>query len=300
MKSCLATFVDELEFYEIMFSNLQKSNSFKDEEDYESFKKWALSDEAPHDPWTVTLSGGRLCNVWRNHQRYYEGEKLKEEHSFKGNKYICKVCGKKKNKPQFYKFEFSWISGKYSTVSYENGYGICKDCHKADVEKRKQSSEEHRKELRKQWYQDHKEEIAAKQKQNRTARNESNQKYRKTHREQINKQVRERKQSDPVFKLKSQARNTIYNSFARTGHVKQKRCENITGLSQEELVSYLCKTYERRYGKAWDGNQQVHIDHIIPLTTAKTEEDVINLCHYTNLQLLTAQDNLKKGSKYGN
>lgn len=43
--------------------------------------------------------------------------------------------------------------------------------------------------------------------------------------------------------------------------------------------------------------KKVHIDHIIPLATAKTEEDVIKLCHYTNLQLLKGEDNLSKGDK---
>ena len=43
--------------------------------------------------------------------------------------------------------------------------------------------------------------------------------------------------------------------------------------------------------------KHIHIDHIIPLSSAKTEEEVYELCHYTNLQPLWAEDNLKKGSK---
>jgi len=33
------------------------------------------------------------------------------------------------------------------------------------------------------------------------------------------------------------------------------------------------------------------------LASAETEERLIELCHYTNLQPLWAQDNLSKGSK---
>lgn len=41
-------------------------------------------------------------------------------------------------------------------------------------------------------------------------------------------------------------------------------------------------------------SEEVQVDHIIPLQTAKTTDEVIKLCHYTNLQLLRKEDNLKK------
>ena len=43
--------------------------------------------------------------------------------------------------------------------------------------------------------------------------------------------------------------------------------------------------------------KNVHIDHIIPMSTAKSEEEVIKLNQYTNLQLLKAEDNLEKSDK---
>jgi hypothetical protein len=48
----------------------------------------------------------------------------------------------------------------------------------------------------------------------------------------------------------------------------------------------------KTYGKyGW------HIDHIIPLSSAKTEKELYKLCHYTNLQPLWAKDNLIKGNR---
>lgn len=123
---------------------------------------------------------------------------------------------------------------------------------------------------------------------------ESAKKYRENHRKQINDYVYNRKQTDPVFKLSCQVRNTVYQSFARTGNAKSERCEKITGLSQDKLIKYLTATYKSTYGKEWDGKEPVHIDHIIPLATAETKNDVMRLCHYTNLQLLKAEDNLAK------
>ena len=41
----------------------------------------------------------------------------------------------------------------------------------------------------------------------------------------------------------------------------------------------------------------MHVDHIIPLSTANTEEDILKLCNFKNLQLLKAKDNLDKKDK---
>ena len=63
------------------------------------------------------------------------------------------------------------------------------------------------------------------------------------------------------------------------------------------MTKYLLKTFKDRYGYEWDGKESVHIDHIMPLATAKTEEEVIKLCYYTNLQLLKAEDNWRKSDR---
>ena len=44
----------------------------------------------------------------------------------------------------------------------------------------------------------------------------------------------------------------------------------------------------------WENRSEWHVDHIIPLATAKTEEDVYRLNHYTNLQPLWAHENIRK------
>ena len=51
---------------------------------------------------------------------------------------------------------------------------------------------------------------------------------------------------------------------------------------------------------SWDNHKLNgwHIDHITPLSSAKTEDDVHKLCHYTNLQPLWCNENYKKEQKY--
>ena len=89
----------------------------------------------------------------------------------------------------------------------------------------------------------------------------------------------------------------IYDSFKRQHRVKKRHSEELLGCDLDFFVNYLLDTYKNNYGIEWDKIEKVHIDHIIPLATAKTEEDVIKLCHYKNLQLLKAKDNLKKSDK---
>ena len=75
--------------------------------------------------------------------------------------------------------------------------------------------------------------------------------------------------------------------------------EKILGCTIEYFINYLIKTYENNYKEKWDWKylKNVHVDHVIPLASANTEEEVIKLCHYTNLQLLKAEDNLNKKDK---
>ena len=106
-----------------------------------------------------------------------------------------------------------------------------------------------------------------------------------------------RRKEDYIFKLKEQVRNLINISIKSKGHRKNTKTMNLVGCDLDYLIDYLLKTYKDNYGYDWDKKEPVHIDHIIPMATATTKEEVINLCHYTNLQLLKASDNLKKSDK---
>jgi len=71
----------------------------------------------------------------------------------------------------------------------------------------------------------------------------------------------------------------------------------IVGGTPEIIKEHIEKQF--RDGMTWDnyGFRGWHIDHIIPLSSANTEEEVYKLCHYTNLQPLWANENYKKSNK---
>lgn len=109
------------------------------------------------------------------------------------------------------------------------------------------------------------------------------------------KKIAFKRKNDPFFLIKDRARGLIYDSLRRYGYKKGSRTEKIIGISFLEFKSYIESKFLE--GMCWEKRGEWHIDHIVPLSTAKNEDDVIKLCHYTNLQPLWAKDNLKKGSK---
>ena len=90
-------------------------------------------------------------------------------------------------------------------------------------------------------------------------------------------------------------RNFIYNSFTRCKNKKNKRTEEILGCDIFLFRDYIKSKFKE--GMTLENYGDWQIDHIMPLATAKTEEDVIRLCHYTNLQPLWASENREKSDK---
>ena len=116
-------------------------------------------------------------------------------------------------------------------------------------------------------------------------------------RKKLRKEKRkERLQTDSMYKLKIRLRKSIRESFRRRGKRKDGyRTHSILGAEIHVVYEHFESLFVD--GMSWENMGKWHIDHIIPLSTAITEEDVIRLCHYTNLQPLWAEDNLKKSNK---
>jgi len=106
-----------------------------------------------------------------------------------------------------------------------------------------------------------------------------------------------RLKTDPIFKLKLALRVNIGNAFKRGNNQFKKTAstEKILGCTIEEFMIYIENKFTD--GMSFDNYGEWHLDHIIPLAFAKSEESVILLNHYTNFQPLWAFDNLSKGCK---
>jgi len=126
--------------------------------------------------------------------------------------------------------------------------------------------------------------------------------YYNNHKEEIKIYKNNRLKTDPIYKLKHNIRGLIGNSFKRQGYTKSSRTYNILGCTHQEFQNHLFSNAIERYPDFTPSDylttNKYHIDHIKPLALAKTIEEVIELCHYTNLQILTAEENMTKADSY--
>ena len=111
------------------------------------------------------------------------------------------------------------------------------------------------------------------------------------------KRHKKRYESDELYKFKTVIRKIVGGAFHRMGYTKKSKSKDILGAEWVVVREHLESKFQE--GMTWEnrGLYGWHIDHIIPLSEAKNEEDVVRLSHYTNLQPLWAKDNMNKSNK---
>jgi hypothetical protein len=114
--------------------------------------------------------------------------------------------------------------------------------------------------------------------------------------ERIKEYKNYRYNNDPLYKLTHNIRTRVINFLKLKNITKNNGTFDIVGCSPEFLKEYIENQFTE--GMSWElMGQHIHIDHIVPLSSANTEEEIYKLCHYTNLQPLWAKNNLKKSNK---
>jgi len=120
--------------------------------------------------------------------------------------------------------------------------------------------------------------------------------YYQNNKEKVNKYIKNKYYTDNIFKLKHNIRCRINQFLQKNKITKKNKTFDIVGCSPEFLKEQLEQKFTK--GMSWNlMGKYIHIDHIIPLSSAKTEDELYSLCHYTNLQPLWAEDNLRKSDK---
>jgi hypothetical protein len=107
--------------------------------------------------------------------------------------------------------------------------------------------------------------------------------------------ARERMKTDPLYALSRLVRRRILFALKNFGIEKRTRTSEMLGCTYADLKVHLEQQFAP--GMSWVNRGDWHVDHIIPLASARTEYELLALCHYTNLQPLWAFDNLSKGAR---
>lgn len=213
---------------------------------------------------------------------------------------ICSKCKQEKN---------IWEFG-YSKSSKDGLLYCCKKCNnergKNYVKENYQKTlETHRKwtaknpewvyNRHKKWREENPEKVKEIRKNWLEKNPEKRKEYRKNYKPRKQEQRKERRDNDPVFNLINRVRSRIWKYTKLMSITKKNKTFDIVGCTPEFLKKHLESQFID--GMSWDRRSEWHIDHIIPLSSAKTEEELYKLCHYSNLQPLWAGDNLSKGNK---
>lgn len=233
---------------------------------------------------------------------------------------ICKICGLEKNITEFYKSDKWYRTDCKKCTNERNKNNYLKNKIKR-IESSKlkyQENKEYKKQIAKEYYyknkdkisektkkyyENNKEKLKEKSKEYRLShleeRKEYNKKYRIDNKKMLSNKHKFKMENDKIYNFKHRIRASIRKSFIRRKITKNNHTTEVLGCSIEDFIKHLINSYEKIYNEKWkwENIEKVHIDHIIPLSVANTEEEVIKLCHYTNLQLLKEKHNLDKKDK---
>lgn len=212
-----------------------------------------------------------------------------------GHRNQCKLCRNQLNDVQ------KELQKQYKQKYYILNHEMLKNKSKKyyDINKEKIKSKSKKYDIL--YYQQNKEKINKRQKIYYNANKEKRKDYEIKNKSLINKKANEyqknRKKHDILFKLQSNLRTLICESFRRTKLNKNSKTEKILGCSYEEFKLHLeskfepWMNWENRGLYNGEPNYGWDIDHIIPQSFAKTEEELLKLNHYTNLQPLCSKVN---------
>jgi hypothetical protein len=197
---------------------------------------------------------------------------------------ICSKCGKEKPVEEFY-------VRKDSKDGYRND---CIDC----VKEQKIKYNGRYKDRVSKWYYENKEitiQRSKEWKENNLERNrELNKQSDKRRRPLISKYRRERYHSDNLFRLRDNIAKLIGNSFRKKSYSKKSKTNQILGIDYDGFMKHIESQFVN--GMSWDNRGEWELDHIIPVSLGKSEEEIIRLNHYSNFRPLWRKDNLLKSN----
>ena len=203
----------------------------------------------------------------------------------------CSKCNTEKPLDEFHKQK----RGLYGVK------GRCRNCCNAYSLEYDKKNKDSKREYNKKYYQEdivaQRERVRKYYKNNKESRSIYNKKWHKENRVWMSEYNRKKYRNDPNFRILTNMRNRL--NHALNGELKQESAKKLLGCTVEYALIHLESQFVE--GMTWGnhGYRGWHVDHIIPCASYDmTDPEQQRQCfHYTNLQPLWAEDNLRKSDK---
>ena len=190
---------------------------------------------------------------------------------------VCNKCNVDKDVTEFY-----------------SGRRRCKLCYNKHKKKSTpEQREEYNRRRKEKYYENHEEELE-KSKLWKKRNPEKVVEYRRGY---MSGYEKKRMENDPLYNVSRTVRNLIKCSIYHKGFTKNSRTFEILGCSYEDFKLHIESHWEDwmnwdNYG-LYNGKENCgwEYDHIIPVSSAKCEEDIYKLNHYSNIQPLCSYVN---------
>lgn len=115
-------------------------------------------------------------------------------------------------------------------------------------------------------------------------------------REEANRvRQRARRKSDPLIAMQARLSRLHRHALAQVGAIKRSPTFEQLGYTVEQFVAHIERQFVR--GMGWHNMDKWQIDHIIPVSEAKTEADVVALNHLCNLRPMWAEENNRRKNR---
>lgn len=229
----------------------------------------------------------KICKVEKKLDEFIKAARCKEG---RGN--ICKVCSnnkyrqyrndyynkRRKTDPEFHKNELNRKANWRSKLKNQQKEKRYREVNKDQINSRS-----------KLWYQ-----VNKQKNRERNIRWIKNNPER--HKFHVAKKNKARK-LDPLRNLEDRIRNIIYLNFKENGYIKSQNTFDLLGYSGQELYLHLKNQLNHKCiicKKIKLTLKNCNIDHIIPMCSAKSKEDIIKLNKLENLRLLCKNCNNEK------
>ena len=169
------------------------------------------------------------------------------------------------------------IGGREVAIKKYESKPETKERRKKNYDKWYEQNKENRKEYHKKW------------------RTENVDKWRETKRDY----EKNRKSSDPLYKLISNFRTAIYQVLKESNVEKNKHYFDILQYTPEQLITHLEKQFND--DMTWDNYGVWHVDHKLPITSFNIQEmgdgEFMKCWSLDNLQPMWGDENIRKSNR---